>query len=260
MASIRALCTCIGITESDVSILGDFFGFTGLKDLTGSTLPPTLPPDPTGATVQVSLKRQVDRVQGLHFHLNVVRIGSDLFSEVDKQEINYSIFKLRNIYHEAGVGVGRVLHWGVDSSNAGGLVSPTSKGDLRQITQNWTVDNDGIDLFLPFNMSVPGPKPKTSTAGLSPVGGTCKHKDKTTGLSGSTAAIAGNLSGFDQTARTIAHELGHYLGLWHKNKKPMNLMCQSGKVKPQSNIRIATLLTGHQDHNISNHCSIQTGC
>lgn len=250
MASIRALFSCIGVTRSNVSVLGDLFGFSLL----------TLPPDPTTATVEVSLKRQVDRLEGPHFHLNVIRIGSDLFATSDYQEIDYSIFKLRNIYHEAGMGVGRVLHAGVSSAEAGSLVSPTSKGDLRQITQNWTVENDGIDLFIPFNMNVPGSSPNTQTAGLSPVGGTCKHKDKTTGLSGSTAGIAGNFAFADQTARTIAHELGHYLGLWHRNKRPMNLMCQSSKVKPQKNLRIATLLIEHQVNNISNHCSIQTGC
>ena len=149
-----------------MSVLGDLFGFTSLKDSTGSTLPPTLPPDPTGATVEVSLKRQVDRLQGPHFHLNVFKIGSDLFSNSDKQEINYSIFKLRNIYHQAGIGVGRVLHSGVDSSKAGGLDTPTSKGDLRQITQNWTADNDGIDLFIPFNMNVPAGKKGTASGVL----------------------------------------------------------------------------------------------
>jgi hypothetical protein len=250
MASIRALVSCIGVTRSDVSVLGDLFGFALA----------TLPPDPTKATVEVSLKRQVDRLQGPHFHLNVIRIGSELFGPGDYQEIDYSIFKLRNIYHQVGIGVGRILHAGVPSAEAGGLASPTSKGDLRQITQNWTVENDGIDLFIPFNMNVPGSTPKTQTAGLSPVGGTCKHKDKTTGLSGSTAAISGFATVSDQTARTIAHELGHYLGLWHRNKRPMNLMCQSSKVKPQKNIRVATLLIEHQVNNIGNHCSIQTGC
>ena len=244
-----------------MSVLGDLFGFTSLKDSTGSTLPPTLPPDPTGATVEVSLKRQVDRLQGPHFHLNVFKIGSDLFSNSDKQEINYSIFKLRNIYHQVGIGVGRILHFGVDSSNTGGLDTPTSKGDLRQITQNWTADNDGIDLFIPNNMNVSAGK-KGSILGFSAINGTCKNKDKTTGMSGSTAGLWGvfSTSGTDQTARTVAHELGHYLGLWHKNKKPTNLMCQSGSVVAPGTIRTSTLLTEHQVNNISNHCSIESGC
>ncbi|HEY7056796.1 MAG TPA: hypothetical protein VH458_09740 [Vicinamibacterales bacterium] len=252
MASIRALCTCIGLTESDVSVLKDFFGFFAKNGL---------PPDPTGAPVQVSLKRQVDRLEGLHFHLNVFRIGSDLFSDSDNSEIDYSIFKLRNIYHLAAIGVGRILHKNVQSANAGGLDSPTTKGDLRQITQNWTADNDGIDLFIPNNMNVTVGK-NGLILGFSPVGGTCAHKDKTTGLSGSTAGLWGTrfTSGTDQTARSIAHELGHYLGLWHKNKRPTNLMCQSGKVVPPGSIRTSTGLTEHQVKNISNHCSVESGC
>lgn len=248
MSSIRALATCMGVTGSDLSILGDFFGFSRV----------TLPPDPTGVDVVVSLKRQVDRLEGPHFHLNIIRIGSDLFSDSDKQEIDYSILKLRDIYHEAGMGVGRVLHWGVLSSDAGGLDTPTTNGDLRQITQNWTVDNDGIDLFIPNNFSV-----ATSsgiTLGRSAIGGTCANKDKTTGMSGSTAGLWGSLFNNDQTARTVSHELGHYLGLFHRNGSPTNLMCQSGSVVPPATIRTATDLTDGQIQNIGNHCSVASGC
>jgi hypothetical protein len=248
MASIRELANCIGVTESDLSILGDFFGFSRA----------TLPPDPTGADVVVSLKRQVDRLEGLHFHLNIIRIGSDLFSDSDKQEIDYSIFKMRDIFHAAGIGVGRILHWGVDSSDTDGLDTPTSNGDLRQITQNWTVPNDGIDLFIPNNMSVSNAG--GSTLGRSAIGGTCSNKDKTTGMSGSVAGLWGAVFGTDQTARTVSHELGHYLGLTHRNGRPTNLMCQSGSVVPPGTIRNATDLIERQVNNIGNHCSITSGC
>jgi hypothetical protein len=248
MASIRELANCIGVTESDLSILGDFFGFSRA----------TLPPDPTGADVVVSLKRQVDRLEGLHCHLNIIRIGSDRFSDSDKQEIDYSIFKMRNIFHEAGVGIGRILHWGVDSSDADGLEAPTTRGDLKQITQNWTVPNDGIDLFIPDNMSL-FDSDGGITLGLSPIGGTCSNKDKTTGMSGSVAGLWGSLSDTDQTARTVSHELGHYLGLTHRNGRPTNLMCQSQNVA-DGGIRTATDLIERQVNDISNHCSITSGC
>jgi hypothetical protein len=65
MASIRDLAACIGVTDSDISILFDFFGFLRAHD----SIRKGLPLDP-GADVVVSLKRQVDRLQGLHFHVN----------------------------------------------------------------------------------------------------------------------------------------------------------------------------------------------
>lgn len=51
MASIRQLADCIGLT-GNISILGDFLGFFRRR----------IPPDPTGATVQISLRRQVQNV------------------------------------------------------------------------------------------------------------------------------------------------------------------------------------------------------
>jgi len=242
MASIRTLCTCIGVTEDDVSVLHDFFGFSGAR----------LPPG-----VSVSLKEQSDRLKLPHFHVNLIRIGSDQFTTADKDELAFSIITLRDIYAKEGFAIGRVLHFGVLTADAGGLDTPTRKRDLRQMTQNWTVDNDGIDVFVPHNFSVPSGK--GILLGFSPVGGTCDNKDKTTGLSGSTIGLWGTScgSGVAQTGRTLAHELGHYLGLFHKNKHPRNLMCQTAKA---SNTCSSTLLTDHQEHNIGNHCAMKSGC
>lgn len=252
MASIRDLAACIGVMDSDISVLFDFFGF----------IRSTLPPDPTGAPVVVSLKRQVDRLEGLHFHVNVIRIGVEQFSDTDNQDIDYSIFKMRNIFDEAGIGVGRVQHWFVRNADDGGLDTPTTRGDLRQITQTWTVPNDGIDLFIPHNFSVFAGN-GGQALGLSAIGGTCNNKDRQTGLTGSVVGLWGSdpVDGSDQTARTLSHELGHYLGLTHRNGRPTNLMCQSGNVQAAGvSIRNATDLIERQINNISNHCSVTSGC
>ena len=98
MTSIRALAGCIGV-DGDISVLRDFYGF-----IRGQ-----LPPDPTGADVSVSLKRQVTRLEGDHFHLNVIQVGSDQFTDNDFIEIDYSIFRIRNIYEQVSLGVGRIL-------------------------------------------------------------------------------------------------------------------------------------------------------
>jgi hypothetical protein len=249
MTSIRELTKCIGVTKDDVSILGDFFGFSR------ATLP-------AGAGATVSVSTQIDRLSKPHFHVNLVRIGSDQFKVADKDDLDLAIITVRDIYAKHGFGVGRVLHWGVVTADAGGLDTPTKKRDLKQITQNWTVDNDGIDVFVPHNMNV-GRAGKGFTLGFSPIGGTCDNKDKTTGLSGSVISLNGPLcgrfkgSGIPQTGRTMAHELGHYLGLFHKNGKPGNLMCQTGKA---SNSCTSIQLIDHQKRNISNHCAMKPGC
>lgn len=238
MASLRALADCIGI-DGDFSVLRDFLGFARGE----------LPPDPTGADVIVSLKRQCDRLDGEHFHLNVIAVGSDQFTDSDYVEIDYSIFKLRNIYDTVGLGIGRVEHWIVSTQDADGLDSPTSEDDLEDLTRSWTVPNDGIDVFIPHNMSVPSNG--GILLGLSPVGGPC---DKSANQM--NAATCG-LWGSEQTARTFAHEIGHYLALGHRNRQPRNLMCQSRKA---SSTRNSVILTSGQGGRMDDHCFVDEGC
>jgi Metallo-peptidase family M12B Reprolysin-like len=248
MASIRDLTKCIGVTSDNVSVLGHFFGFKRASL-------------PAGAVVSVS--EQIDRLAMPHFHVNVVRIGSDQFLSADEDDLDFAIIRVRDIYANHGFGVGRVLNWGVLTADADGLDTVTKKRELRQITQNWTIDNDGIDVFVPHNMNIT--RGIGFVGGLSAVNGTCDNKDKTTGLSGAVIDMNGSLCGtitgmgvgVTQTGRTMAHELGHYLGLFHKNHKPRNLMCQTGKTK---NSCIATALTDHQKKNIRNHCAMKPGC
>src|SRR5262249_9228582 len=133
-ASLRGFANCIGIT-GPFSVLGDFYGFRQRR----------LPTDPTGVRVVVSVREQILSLRGRHFNLNVIKVGSDQFTTADHNEIDYAIFKVRNIYRQVRVGVGRILHWIVSTADANGLDTPTSEGDLEDITAAWTVPNDGID-------------------------------------------------------------------------------------------------------------------
>jgi Metallo-peptidase family M12 len=245
-ASIRTLAGCIGIS-GPFSILGDFFGFARRR----------LPPDPTNVRVEVSLREQITRLKGTHSNLNVIAVGSDQFTDNDYIEIDYSIFKLRNVYRPVGVGIGRVQHWVVSTADANGLDSPTTTGDLEDLTQDWTVPNDGIDLFVPHNMSVPSNGGQI--LGRSPVDGPCDKDAK--GMNGATCGLWGS----EQTARTFAHELGHYFGLSHNHGDTCptgtterdNLMAQS---RCAISTRDSVLLTSSQGDNMDDHCSINAGC
>lgn len=242
MASLRALAQCIGVDGGQISILGHFLGFARWR----------IPSDPTGATVSISLKRQAQRLQGKHLHLNVIAVGSDNFTDGEYERIDYMIYKTRNVYNQRSLGVGRVQHWIISVADADGLDAPTSKGQLEELTDRWEVSNNGIDLFIPHDMNIPSGT--GILLGRSPNPGPCMSdgKDK----KGQDSPVSG-LWGSDQLARTSAHEVGHYLDLDHKNSSPDNLMCQSGKA---NSIRNSTDLTSSQGSEMRGHCMVWNGC
>src|SRR5215204_1264786 len=101
MASVKSMMDCIGIeTSGSVSVLFDFYGFFLGR----------VPDDPTGVVITLSLVQQINRLQQPHFHLDVTAVGSDNFTAAMDNSVDYSIFKMRNVYAQVGVGVGRVVH------------------------------------------------------------------------------------------------------------------------------------------------------
>ncbi|MGH9163818.1 MAG: M12 family metallo-peptidase [Vicinamibacteraceae bacterium] len=244
MTSVRQLAACMGITR-DFSILREFFGFFRGR----------LPSDPTGAAVVVSLRRQATRLRGRHHDLNCIAIGEDQFTDADDERIDYAIYRMRDIYDPASLGVARVHHFGVSTADADGLDSPTTRDDLEEITDRWSAANNGIDLFFPHNMNV------DSVLGRSAVEGPCEDKDDK-GMNGSVSGLWGR----DQTARTVSHEVGHYLGLEHNHDAGdcpasaagrRRLMAQSGCA---SNIRTSVELTSAEAKEMRAHCLVRGGC
>ena len=71
-----------------------------------------------------------------------------------------------------------------------------------------------------------------------------------------TGAVVG-LWDHNQLARSLAHEVGHYLGLEHENGDPGNLMCQT---KYADSIANSVELINDQGNDIKDHCSIESGC
>ncbi len=240
-SSLRAMAACNGHNPGTFSVLGDFFGFRRGR----------LPDDPAGAAVTVSLLRQFQRLQGDHFNLNVIIVGTENFTDGDLETVDYAIFKLRNIYNQRAIGVGRVLNWNIPLADADGLDAPTSRGQLEELTDDWEVPNNGIDLFIPHDMNIPSGT--GILLGRSAVDGPCPPDKDQKGMDGSVSGLWGD----DQTARTVAHELGHYLTLEHRNSSPANLMCQSGSA---SSIRDSTDIDAGQAGDVIGHCMTRGGC
>ena len=239
LVSLRNIAACIGVS-GNFSVLRDFYGFFLGR----------VPEDPTGVEITLSLLEQINRLHQPHFHLDVTAVGSDNFSDAMNNSVDYSIFKIRNIYAQVGIGVGRVVHRRVLAANAQGLDVITSDGDVEAITDTFAVDGDSINVFIPVSMNVPS---DTGTLlGRSANPGPCEEKDDK-GLNGSVTGPWAS----EQMARTMAHEVGHYLDLEHRNSEPDNLMCQSSGA---NSTRDSILLDSDQEDEIKRHCLMQPGC
>ncbi len=262
MASVRAILNCLGVdTDQELSILGDLFGFIRRR----------VPTDPdTTVTAEVSMLGLIRSVQGEHVHLNVIRVGFDALSDTAEAEglhkLDYSIYRIRDIYSQVNLGVGRVEHYFITAAESGGRDDIGSDNEADALSDEWSVDNNGIDCFVVRNIST------SDFVGISPVGGSCDKPSKRDGLvAGEIERSSDDALDFERVARTFAHEIGHFLGLSHNHDDGecpntagrRNLMSQTGCITNggvAANVRAATELSSGQGDDMHDHCSVRGGC
>jgi hypothetical protein len=223
MASLKAIAKCIKLKNpNNFRVVRDFYGYT------------------TGAPSQLSLLTQVHRLQGKHIHLNVIRVGIESFDNDDEREIDRAIEITRDLFAPAKLGIGRIERYFITTADANGRENINSDGEAKTLTDEWTVDNDALDVFFVLTYA-------TSTVGYSRIDGPCNKDAK--GMDGSVVAIEGSVK---TTGYALAHEIGHYLGLKHKEEDNTNLMYPS--VPNGGN------LTSSQGSKIRGHCFVDSGC
>ena len=113
----------------------------------------------------------------------------------------------RDNYAQVSLGVGRVQRFFITTADANGRDNIGSDGEAEDLTNEWTVPNDALDIFFVLTYA-------TSTIGFSAVDGPCDKDAK--GMDGSVVAIEGSA---DTTGFVLAHEAGHYLGLGHTRRR-----------------------------------------
>lgn len=221
-ATIRQRASCIGVNNTTLSVIRDFFGFQE---------------GPT--TAGVSLLAQMRRLQNRHVHMNIILVGTETYSAADISEVDAAIQFTRDSYAQVNLGVGRILWFNIPVSQSRGREDIGSDDEAETLTDEWTVDNNALDIFIVQTYA-------GTTIGLSRVDGPCNKDAK--GMDGSVVAIE---SSVNTTGFVLAHEAGHYLGLDH-SRSSGNLMFGT--------VPNGGALTGGQGSNMRDHCFVNNGC
>ena len=220
---VRRLSECLGLT-GEVRVVRDFFGLrTGV---------------PSGQ--RLSLLDQMNLLQGLHIHLNVFLVGSDQFDTDDREAVDDAIQQARDILAAAGLGIGRIRPFVVTTAEADGFENIGGDFEAMSLTREFAGPNAGIDAF--FVLTYAG-----DTAGFSVWDGPCAN-DGFAFAQGLVVEIASTLLG-----NNLAHEIGHYLGLFSHHPSIDNLMFANGGGR-------GTALNADQVADILQHCKVQQGC
>lgn len=232
MRSLREIARCIGV-GGEFRVVRDFFGY---KQTPG----------------EISLLTQMRRLQGLHIHLNFIRVGFERFTDEEMRDIDAALKLTRDVYATVDLGVGRIEWRTISVDRARGRDDLESNDEAKDLTNEWSVDNDGIDVFLVRTYD--NPTEDGEESGVSPVDGPC-DKNANTRMTGCVVEVEDSFT----VDWTLAHELGHYLGLDHVGIPP----ALPAGATPNLMWRIAyggAGLTSGQGRTMRRHCSVRQAC
>jgi hypothetical protein len=216
----------------------------------------------------ISLLEQVRAVKGKHFHVNLIRVGVENFTKADEQEIDEAVQRTREIFAQPTVklGIGRVRRFYITEAKAneelGIYDSVLADDDAKEITDDFSAEGYAVDVFLvrfwafgELDILISIPK---GTLGRSDTDGSCDKSYDYFFMTGAVVSI--QTKSPQDTARTLAHEVAHYLGLSHEDgdDAPKNLMTQRKEAaKP---VAKSVELTSEQGQDMRDHCFVRPGC
>jgi hypothetical protein len=242
--SVRTTCAALGVVPP-LSVCRDVLGFTRGRVPTRLSTARDVP--------AVSLRSYVGRLRDANFDVTLILAGSDAMTVADEQVIDYAVWRLREIYSEAGICV-RLVHRDprLVADSLGHDMVFTSD-EIIDTGHDLTVDGDRLPVVLPADMNVTRTKNGKieTTLGQSPIKGPCGHRDE----DGQNSAVV--MVNGEETARTLAHEIGHYLGCEHPATAGSDLMTQTGKAV--SDAFEAVSIVASDRAKMRDHCAMQPG-
>jgi hypothetical protein len=217
MQSIGPFLDCIGLTGPR-RLVADFFGLGKV---------------PPGETL--SLRQHLERVANpAIIHLNVIRVGFHTLEPLEREraerELDLVVHRTRQIYDQIFTGVARVQHFEVPPSQVGGFADIGSGGEADDLTDSFSVDNDGIDSFFVLTYA-------ENRVGSARVSG-CDKDGKDSGV-----VVEIGQGGDELTATAYAHELAHFLGVEDHSNDPNNLMFSGQNGRKINSSQAAKIVT-----------------
>jgi hypothetical protein len=190
--SVRGIAgSCLGVSGA-FSVRRDVYGYVW---------------GPMNRTLR--LQSHLELISGQAINLSLILVAhepdfSGQFDQADTQRMQAAVDRVRELYAQVNLGVRRLYWQYIPVADANGYAT-VDADEATELTEDWSGDNDGIDVFWVSNV--------TDAGGWSNSDGPCdknENKERT--------GVVLELQGSDNfTGILLADEVGHYLGLEHAN-------------------------------------------
>ena len=146
-----------------------------------------------------------------HVNVNLIYVGWENFDGDDITLVNDACWGARQVYWQVGFDLFGFDAYSISVADAQGYSYIDQDIEAEWLTSEWTIPGHSVDVFLVKGYA-------GQVAGLSPKNGPCDKYLTWPWMTGVVVELVG-----DATKTTLAHELGHYLGLDHVDDQT-NLM------------------------------------